>query len=239
MRFIDLSWAAVFYYYRSVGDRKYCKIMSDHHFIDAIKENPLNVAEEDFEHKVVLDYINVTNYDLLYKSKLSFNILERLSQNKKIIEKLGKSSILDCNLSDTDFASDIMHIYKALLTVEGLWATGASKILHILNSDLFAPISPRIADHFKNYSENDGYISWLQFIQRNALEVIYDYKEIHNSGEPSDFLSERLYRDKHKCQKSIIKYIDEYYWMTVEDKLPIPPLWAPEFRSVNVHHTIG
>ena len=237
MRFEDLSWAAVCFYYRSMGDRKYCKIMADKDLLARLKTDPLSVPEKEFEQKVILDYVNVSSYDLLYKSRMSRKILDMLSENKGIIANLRNIDIIDCNLSDDIITRDIMRIYRAMLSVDGLWATGASKILHILNSSLFAPINQSITDCFRIYPEHEGYVSWLRIVQKNALEAVFDYKETHKSGDPSDFLSRSLHYDRCGFHKSIVKYIDEYYWLTVGDKLPIPPLWAPEFNYENVSHS--
>ena len=231
MKFTDLSWAAVLFYYRSSGDRKYCKIMSDKDLRDAMRSDPLSIPERDFEQRVILDYINTSNYDILYKCHMSRNILDILAENRITVNSLARVNILDCNLSDAIIVQDIMRLYEGLLGVEGLWATGASKILHILNSDLFPPINQSIIDHFEIYSQQNSYVSWLRIVQKNGLDVVDDFRKTNDSEDVSDFLSRRLRYDKLCCRKSIVKYIDEYYRLTVEDKLPVPPSWVPENKS--------
>ncbi len=237
MKFVDLSWAAVCYYYRSSGDRKYCKIISDEEFINAVRENPQKVDCREFENKVILDYISITNYDLLYKSKLSRNILTKLSELNETLKCYQGKSIIDCDFSDSNVIKDIRTIYENLLSTEGLWSTGTSKILHILNSKLFAPMSPSIEDHFREYTKHSEYISWLIFVQRNVFDVINDFKDNYSTGKPEDYLSTKMNYCNYKCNKSLVKYIDEYYWLTLDDKLPVPPIWIPEYTNKKIQYT--
>ena len=232
MKFIDLSWAAVCYYYRSSGDRKYCKIISDRQFIDALKDNPQNIDYREFESKVILDYIQISNYDLLYKSNFSRNILSKLSELNGTLKYFKDKTIVDCNFSDPNVVKAIRKIFENLLHIECLWVTGASKILHILYSDLFAPMSPKIEDHFREYTKHNEYISWLIFVQRNALDVIHDFNESYPFDKPEEYLSQNIYYRKNQCSKSLVKYIDEYYWLTLDDKLPVPPIWLPEYKNI-------
>jgi len=236
MKFIDLSWAALCYYYRSSGDRKYCKIISDEEFINRIKEEPEKIDQKEFENKVILDYIKIVNYDLLVKSNLSQNILDKLSKMNKMLSYFQDKSIVDCDFSDATVSNDIKLIYEALLSIEGLWATGTSKILHLLNSDLFVPMSPSIAAHFRGYYGDCDYLSWLFFVQRNAFEIINDCKDNYSFDKPESYLSEKMNYSKCKCSKSLVKYIDEYYWLTMEDKLPVPPVWIPEHENIKIPH---
>ena len=96
-----------------------------------------------------------------------------------------------------------------------------------MNDKLFAPMSPSIADHFHAYAGHKEYISWLVFVQRNAFEVINDYNKEYKNGDPAEYLSDKINLQGQNCNKSLVKYIDEYYWLTINDKLPVPPVWTP------------
>ena len=74
--FRDLSWAALFFYYRSVGDRKYCKIMNDTEFITKLQQTPHEIGPVELEQKIILDYVNIEGYDLLVGHKLAQQLLE-------------------------------------------------------------------------------------------------------------------------------------------------------------------
>jgi len=64
MKFNALSWAAVCFYYRSAGDRKYGKIMKDTPFISKLRESPSDISKLEFEEKVILDYIDIQLADI-------------------------------------------------------------------------------------------------------------------------------------------------------------------------------
>ena len=227
MRFSDLSWAAFCFYYRSVGDQKYGRIMRDTSFMSKLREVPSDISVSEFEQKVILDYVSIESYDLLIKHKLAESIVAKIVDLQPEISSLQNSTILNCNLSDEDMAERIKAIYLGFHEIHGLWVTGISKVLHLLNNELFPILNPDIADHFRLPEDKPIPVDWLTLIQQNAQEVTKDFHEHGFSGSPETFLSEKLGYTSTGYQKSLIKFIDEYYWLRVGDRLPIPPGWVP------------
>ena len=78
MNFNQLSWGTVCFYYRSIGDNKYGKIMRDTSFISRLREAPFDVSAEEFEEKVLLDHVNIENYDLLIGHNLAASVLAKI-----------------------------------------------------------------------------------------------------------------------------------------------------------------
>jgi hypothetical protein len=68
-------------------------------------------------------------------------------------------------------------------------------------------------------------------MQESATQVTNDFHEKGFSGTPEVFLSEQIGYAKSGCQKSLVKYLDEYYWLRFSDKVPIPPSWIPDHES--------
>ena len=227
MRFSDLSWAAFCFYYRSVGDQKYGRIMRDTSFMSKLREVPSDISVSEFEQKVILDYVSIESYDLLIKHKLAASIVAKIVDLQPEISSLQNSTILNCSLSDEDIAERIKAIYLGFHQIHGLWVTGISKVLHLLNNELFPILNPDIADHFRLPEDKPIPVDWLTLIQQNAQEVTKDFHEHGFSGSPETFLSEKLGYTRTGYQKSLIKFIDEYYWLRVGDRLPIPPGWVP------------
>ena len=52
MNFGQLSWGAVCFYYRSLGDQKYTRIMRDTQFLSRLRKEPFNISTAEFEEKV-------------------------------------------------------------------------------------------------------------------------------------------------------------------------------------------
>ncbi len=229
MNFNQLAWGAVCFYYRSAGDSRYCRIMRDTEFISQLRESPMDISITEFEEKVILNHINIENYDLLIGHNLARNVLAEIIKLQPEIATLKDATLLDCDLSDSDIVENISKVYRGLYSINGLWLTGVSKIAHLLNDRLFALLNLGISNHFQLLEGNTSLIQWLQITQQNMREVTTDYREQGLSGSPQQFLSDKLGYSQYGCQKSLVKFIDEYFWLRFGDNLPIPPRWVPPY----------
>lgn len=231
MDFNEFSWAAVCFYYRSVGDKKYGKLMRNKDFLVSLRETPSDLSTKEFEEQVILDHINIENYDVLLRHNLAGNILARIVELHPEISTLQNTTILDCDLSNTQTKENIIRIYLGLSTIRGLWITGVSKIMHLLNDKLFAMLNPILSDYFAIPKSKSTLIEWLRLVQIAAREVTYDFNRGKYSGTPELFISEKLGYTSEGYQKSLVKYLDEYFWLRFSDNLPVPPKWIPTGQS--------
>ena len=227
VNFNDIAWAAVCFYYRSVADRKYCRILGDTPFIEKLRQTPQDVTASEFEQKVLLDYVNIVNYDMLIEHKLAERLLEIIVALQPDVSALQGLTLLDCDLSDSVVADRIERIYAALYSVPDLWATGISKIAHLLNDKLLVLLNMDLSAHFRLRDSSTGVITWAEFVQEIARQVTRDFEERGYQGTPEDFISEELGYARRGCSKSLVKYLDEYYWLHFAEGLPIPPPWIP------------
>ena len=78
MNFNQLSWGVVCFYYRLAGDNRYCKIMRDTDFLVKLRQSPSDITPKEFEEKVLLDHVNIENYDLLIGHNLARNVLGKI-----------------------------------------------------------------------------------------------------------------------------------------------------------------
>jgi len=228
MKYSDLAWAAVGYYYRSGGDNKYVEIMSDSGFLNRLRDEPGAISAREFEEKAILGYIKIENYDLLVKQKLAVKVIDTILNMRHLVDATHDLSILSADLSETSpesAAPAVDKMYKALNSVSGLWSTGASKILHLLNDRLFPIITPGIMHdvQFPNFSMSN-YMRRIQYQAVTACEDFHQKKTVE--CELDAFLSEKLGYTKRGCRKSLIKFIDEYYFLFTSG-LPVPPVWTP------------
>ena len=228
LTFNVLAWGALCYYYRSTADRKYCKIIGDTEFITRLRQTPFEIKAEEFEQKVILDYINIESYDLLVGHRLTEQILEKIIGLQPDVSNLKELTLLDCDLSNNETVQGISRIYSNLYSIQGLWLTGVSKIAHLLNDNLLVLINLDISTHFGILESDSGLIEWIKIMQESARQVTNDFHDKGFSGTPEAFLSEKLGYTSHGCHKSLAKYLDEYYWLCFGDVLTVPPLWVPE-----------
>ncbi len=229
MNFNQLSWGAVCYYYRSVGDNKYGKIMRDTAFLSKLREAPFDISPTEFEEKVVLAHVNIENYDLLIGHNLAQNVLNKIVELHPVVSSLQNVTLLDCALSDSDVVEKINRVYVGLYSIHGLWLTGVSKIAHLLNDKLFAILNLDISNHFGLLEGDTSLVQWLRMTQQNALEVTSDFHEQGFSGSPEKYLSDKLGYTSLGYEKSLVKFVDEYFWLRFGDNLPIPPRWVPPY----------
>ena len=229
MNFNQLSWGALCFYYRSAGDYRYCKIMQDTSFISKLREAPMDINIKEFEEKLILSHINIENYDLLIGNNLARQVLAEIVKLQPEMALLKDVTLLDCDLSNSDLTDDITKVYQSLYSINGLWLTGVSKIAHLLNDRLFALLNLDISSHFNLLGGTTNLLQWLKITQQNIQEVTTSFREQGFSGSPEQFLSDKLTYSEHGCQKSLVKFLDEYFWIRFGDNLPIPPKWAPPF----------
>ena len=117
MNFTDLSWAALLYYYKSNGDNKYYKIINDSLLISKLRESPLAISLEEFEEKVIINYLNIESYDMLLKHRLTESALAGLAELREETSTLQGMTIVNCNLSDDILINSIMA--EAKMKLEG------------------------------------------------------------------------------------------------------------------------
>lgn len=227
LTFNNLAWAALCFYYRSIADRKYCKIMGDTEFITKLRQTPFEIKLEEFEKKVILDYVNIESYDLLIGHRLAERILEKIIGLQPDVSALQDLKLFNCDLSDINITERIMRIYSTLYSIQGLWLTGVSKIAHLLNNKLLVMLNLDISTHFEVLESSSGLVEWLKIMQESAEQVTDDFHSRGFSGTPEAFISDKLGYTSHGCHKSLAKYLDEYYWLCFADVLPIPPPWTP------------
>lgn len=237
MKFDEVAWGAVCFYYRSVGDNKYSRIMRDTEFLSKLRKAPIEVNLAEFERKVILDYINIESYDLLVGQRFASKILAKIVDLQPELTSLVDMSLTDCDLSSSKLVDKIARVYDMLYSVNGLWLTGVSKIAHILNDRLFPLINLEISDYFKIIDGRNGLVQWLKVTQQAAREVIADFDKQKLADSPEQFLSDKLGYTERSHQKSLIKFIDEYLWLCFGDHLPVPPKWIPDFNvQVGQYH---
>ena len=125
-----------------IGDKKYGRIMSDTSFISKLRETPSDINVSEFEQKILLDFVSIQSYDLLVQNKLAEAILAKILDLQPVISSLQNYTILNCNLSEKNIAEAIKAIYSGFNDINGLWVTGISKIIHVLNNTLFPTLTP-------------------------------------------------------------------------------------------------
>ncbi|MFC1871178.1 hypothetical protein ACFLYF_02085 [Chloroflexota bacterium] len=226
MKFNDLAWAALLYYYKSSADRRYIKLFRDTEFISKLRERPWDIPYEEFEDKVIFSFISSIGLRLP-TVRGADNLLTKIIELHPNISYLKGKRLQDCDLSDEEVLLNIRQIYEKLQGIHGFWLTGISKIAHVFNEALFAAINLGTSSYFGLLGESEDFIKWLRVVQQSAQEVNEDFTSLGLPGSPEDFLSEKLGYTNYGCHKSLARFLDEYYWLATSENLPVPPRWLP------------
>ncbi len=226
LKFRDLAWAALLYYYKSSGDRKYVKLFRDTEFISKLRQTPWDVTYEEFEAKVIFGFISSVGLRLP-AVRGEDNILSQIIELQPFTSSLQGIRLYDCDLSDEDLQNNIRQIYDRFRSIHGFWVTGISKIAHILNDSLFVALNLSTSSYFGLFGGSEDFIKWLGLTKQSAQEVTEDFHTLGLPDSPEEFLSDKLGYTHFGCQKSLARFIDEYFWLTTSENLPIPPKWLP------------
>jgi hypothetical protein len=93
----------------------------------------------------------------------------------------------------------------------------------MINDKLFPIISPGIIrdSHTPKFSMSN-YMKRIQYQAVTACEDFHQTKQAECAVNA--FLSEKLGYTGRGCRKSLVKFIDEYYFLFTSG-LPVPPVW--------------
>ena len=226
MKFNELAWAALLYYYKSSADRRYVKLFRDTEFLTKLREKPWDIPYEEFEDKVIFSFISSIGLRLP-TVRGADNLLAQVVDLHPTIAYFQGLNLCDCDFSDEELLNNVRQLYDKLQGIHGFWLTGISKIAHVFNDELFVPINLGTSSYFGLLGEADDFIKWLKMAQQSAQEVSEDFVNLGLPGSPADFLSEKLGYTNYGCHKTLARFLDEYYWLATSENLPVPPKWLP------------
>lgn len=218
--------------------------MANSALLRRLRENPSNISDKELEEELILGYLKIENYDVLIQHKLANSIIQTFVDMEEIISKVQNQTILDVNLIDGDSDNIVEMIemfYCRLCAIKGLWSTGASKILHLANDKLFPVVTSNTMAHLNIPPQGFKMAEFMRRVQYKALEVTTEFAGISDDRTVDVYLSDKMGYSRKGCQKSLVKFIDEYYCM-VSEGLSIPPIWTPhedEKEDIGRYKTAG
>jgi hypothetical protein len=143
-------------------------------------------------------------------------------------------SILDFDFENLGNGQKIIDLFNTFWTFSGgsqiasnFGSTATSKTLHIINPNLFTMWDDEIRYQcgFIIGSGSD-YLKFSKEIRKVSEGLINESNERYGTGDPALFLSQRL---NINPSFSLLKFIDEFNWLTHTRKLSRPADWVPPF----------
>jgi len=89
--------------------------------------------------------------------------------------------------------------------------TATSKIMHMVNPELFVMWDKKIRDNYGCYGSSEGYVNFLQKMQGMIKELIKNYSQTHNIREEE--AKEEIRKKCHDLKKTLAKLIDQYNYL--------------------------
>ena len=238
----QFAWAA-FLYGAIGGDKFYFSLMNNADFIAKLHDNPNTLTDSEIRDNL-LKFLHQWSTrgvpkncagSLLEKIISIHPHLAALRSNNVCITTVSFQDSLTVNGTERSIEAVIKDCYKAIIGVKGCGPTATAKILHILYPELFVMWDGPILEHFKPTGirgSATGYFKFLEIMKANAQEVLTSFQaqsslspaSTHQQS-PENYLSVQL---DHNPPKTMAKYLDEYYWVTVTNGVTVPPIWHPD-----------
>lgn len=144
-------------------------------------------------------------------------LTERLRNSNEFFQKLRGLNFLDVEFNE-EVTSAIRDAYKSA-KVKNIGPTAISKVLHLLNPELFVMWDEDIRDEYRVKGNANGYIEFLKKMQNEIDEALEE--EAKNRGYSKDEVARRIceeltgekLRRELTRKKTLAKLIDEYNWM--------------------------
>lgn len=148
-------------------------------------------------------------------------LTKNIRSQKNAFQGLVGKDLLNINFDEV--AGDIECIYNKLAEVRNIGATATSKILHLLNPDVFVMWDGEIIRTYRKKYDKvranaKGYVEFLKAVQREVKEAIEE--EAKRSGKSEKQIVEEICTNlpskklgPEYSRKSLAKLVDEYNWM--------------------------
>jgi hypothetical protein len=147
-------------------------------------------------------------------------LTENLISQRDAFQKLQGKKLLNINFDEV--AKDIESIYNKLAEIKNVGATAISKILHLLNPEVFVMWDDAIREKYKEKypkvtGSAKGYIEFLKAVKRKVEEAIEE--EVKRSGKSKQEIVEEICTKppskrlgSEYRRKTLAKLVDEYNW---------------------------
>lgn len=228
LTFTEFEWTAFIYWAVSYGgNQDYVPLMTNTPFLKRLKENPDELSADEIRDKII-DFLN--RWKCRISNDSAETVKEKLVETRPLTQSLSDKRLFDVNDSLKSSKTGMMKLYEKFDSIPHFGATATSKILHIINPDLFVMWDQNILKHYhhKNLLISDsaqGYVAFLSLMSEMGREVTLDFHKSHPQSSPEVYLCEKL---GYNLQKSLAKFIDEYNWITITKGIAVPPNWWPQ-----------
>ena len=153
--------------------------------LEIVDEYPLQASI------IILATWNVSRFRFMVSdSKNMVNFTNAMEKCGPLFEKIRDNDFQNKNLDE--IKEIIEEIYTTLSAVKGVEYTGASKVMHLINRNLFVMWDGYIRDEYKYGTTGEDYVDFLKQMQDKFKNIVWNL-----------------------CSKTLTKAIDEYNYVTI------------------------
>jgi len=231
--FTDIIWAASVFKDEFIN-AAYLGVLRNRAFLERLRYSPQSLDVTDVRH-ILVQFLNdwgcrLKNYDNVTAANLK-NCILRYHHDLFAIQNY---STLDFDFEDETNKRKIENIF------DGFWdsriarnfgPTAISKTLHIINPYFFGMWDNDIRTiywvHNRDISDSGaGYFFFLIEIKKIAERLVNEFQQKFNTADPTIWISKRLAINP---PLSLIKFIDEFNWLSFRKGRKRPSDWIPSF----------
>ena len=229
----DIIWAAITFIDLNYN-ASYLRILGRESFLKTLRESPQEMTVDEVRYLLV-QFLNdwgcrLRNYDDATASKLKDCVIAVHSD----LLSFQNYSILDFDFQDRGNNQKIINLFNKFWTFSGgsqiasnFGSTATSKTLHIVNPNLFTMWDDGIRYQYGFImGSGSDYLEFSKEIRRISENLVNESNERYGTGDPALFLSQKL---NINPSFSLVKFIDEFNWLTHTKKLSRPADWVPLF----------
>jgi len=239
----EFAWSA-FLYGAIGGDKSYQELMNKTVFLNDLRNNPQNLTIQNIRKELITGFLNRWKCRVINSNQSASSIKNQLINLLPFLHNLNGLDITTCdfnkifNIQQKNYTAQqiIYCLYKGYRNLGYRFGpTATSKLLHVLQPDLFVMWDGEIIKYYKRLkigvsSSYQGYFNYLLEMQNIAQQISLNFNQASLTPKklPNQSLENYLSVNMgYSPTKSIAKYIDEYNWVTITNNVKVPPNWHP------------
>jgi hypothetical protein len=240
----DIVWAATIYRdsggspSTGAGCQAYVDILNQQEFLEGLRDHPGDLKVEEIRN-ILIKFLNrwgcrLRNYDNLTASALQGCLVKVHPE----LSDLRNDSIFDFRLENIEMTergerlfNGLWHCGSGSTVAANFGPTATSKLLHVMNPDFFPLWDESI--RLAYWKEDDriiergrGYCIFADEVSKIAEALRAECERKYGTSDPARLISERL---KIDLPHSILKFIDEFNWVTYNLGRRRPEGWRSPF----------
>jgi hypothetical protein len=188
--------------------------------LERLKEVQKDVSSlDDIQHMRRVIKLFLTNWGnmnrVVNRDNLKWKELaETIRHLKKEFDELRKHRFISTDFNEKVVTDAIKKIYESIKKYPYLGGqTCMSKILHLLNPEIFVMWDDKIRKNYKKINNRirdtpEGYLEFLKETRREIMEALHEYKD--DTGKGLNELEKELRKDHGN--RTLARIIDEYNW---------------------------